>query len=119
MVITRQTELYTKLKQFLTDLVEVKQVNISNLHSFLDCDHISFTTLNVSTKHIASTNRIVVSLTKNSARSFYLKQLNSVLAEKTNPPKIDLKDDCLAQIKEQMPPLHKTEFNHYHKLRRV
>jgi hypothetical protein len=83
------------LNKFLTDLAEVKQVSISDLHSFLDCDHTSFTTLNVSTKHIASTNRITVSLTKNSARSFYLRQLNSVLAEKTNPPKIDLKDDCL------------------------
>ena|SRR5437763_5925195 len=43
-------------------------------------DHTSFTVLSVSTKHIESTDRISVTLSKNSARSFYLGK------EKTNTP---------------------------------
>jgi len=81
------------------DLAEVKQVNISDLHSFLESDHTSFTTLNVSTKHIESTNRITVSLTKNSARSFYLNKPKSALAEKILSPHRDLKDDCLTDAR--------------------
>src|SRR6266498_3600779 len=57
-------------------------------------DHTSFTVLSVSTKHIESTDRISVTLSKNSARSFYLGK------EKTNTPQTipyppKLKDDCL------------------------
>jgi len=54
------------------DLAEIKKVARKDLHNFLSLDHTSFTTLSVSTKHIESTNRISVSLTKNSASSFYL-----------------------------------------------
>jgi len=64
------------------------------LRNFLSLDHTSFTTLNVSCKHIESTNRISVSLSKNSASSFYLgdKQLKNLNPNQQNK---DLKDDCL------------------------
>ena len=54
------------------DLAEIKKVSLTDLHNFLSLDHTSFTVLSISTKHIESTNRISVSLTKNSASSFYL-----------------------------------------------
>ena len=77
------------------DLAEIKQVNINDLHSFLEEDHTSFSALNVSCKHIESTNRISVSLTKNSAKSFYLNKPKTDLAKKVQAYHRDLKDDCL------------------------
>jgi len=50
--------------------------------------------LNVSAKHIASTDRLTVSLTKNSARSFYQKE-KRLKNFTTNQTKPDPKDDCL------------------------
>jgi len=84
-----------ELSNFLMQLAEIKQVNISDLHNFLSLDHTSFTTLNVSCKHIESTDRISVSLSKNSASSFYLgeKQLKKLNSNSEN--KSELKDDCL------------------------
>jgi len=78
----------------LNDLSKIKQVSKSDLKHFLSLDHTSFTVLSVSTKHIESTDRISVTLSKNSARSFYLGK------EKTNTPQAisyppKLKDDCL------------------------
>jgi hypothetical protein len=58
------------------DLAEIKKVSLTDLHNFLALDHTSFTVLSVSTKHIESTNRLQVSLTKNSAKSFYLGKEN-------------------------------------------
>jgi len=79
----------------LNDLAQIKQVSKSDLKAFLTQDHTSFTVLSVSTKHIESTDRISVTLSKNSARSFYLdqhKNQTQPLSNLTNPP---LKDDCL------------------------
>ena len=79
----------------MNDLLEIKKVNRSDLKHFLTQDHTSFTVLSVSTKHIESTDRISVTLSKNSARSFYLgKELkNSTAATLSQPDK--LPDDCL------------------------
>jgi hypothetical protein len=78
----------------LNDLAEIKKVNRSDLKAFLTQDHTAFTVLSVSTKHIESTNRISVTLSKNSAQSFYLGQA----AKKPLPAKLVkpvIPDDCL------------------------
>jgi hypothetical protein len=74
--------------------LEVKKVSLTDLHHFLQLDHTSFTVLSVSTKHIESTDRISVTLSKNSARSFYL---GSKGKNSTPQPTISVqpKDDCL------------------------
>jgi hypothetical protein len=77
----------------LNDLSEIKQVSKSDLKAFLTQDHTSFSVLSVSTKHIESTNRISVTLSKNSARSFYLGQEKPAHSNNQFTPK--LKDDCL------------------------
>jgi len=56
----------------LNDLSQIKQVSLTDLHSFLIQDHTSFSVLSLSAKHIPSTNRLSLTLTKNSAKSFYL-----------------------------------------------
>jgi hypothetical protein len=79
----------------LNDLLEIKRVSKSDLKAFLIQDHTSFTVLSVSTKHIKSTDRISVTLSKNSAQSFYLDQEKKTklvelpITPKTRP------DDCL------------------------
>ena len=81
-------------QKLLNDLIQIKQVNRSDLKAFLTQDHTSFTVLSVSTKHIESTNRISVTLSKNSAQSFYLGQEpKKSTAAPSNPLK--LPDDCL------------------------
>src|SRR6185369_13560764 len=81
-------------QKLLNDLVEIKQVSRSDLKSFLVQDHTSFSVLSVSTKHIESTDRISVTLSKNSARSFYLgKEPKSSSSNLSQEPKII--DDCL------------------------
>jgi hypothetical protein len=78
----------------LNDLSEIKKVNKSDLKAFLTQDHTSFSVLSVSTKHIESTDRISVTLSKNSARSFYLgKEPKKSTTALSNPTK--LPDDCL------------------------
>jgi hypothetical protein len=85
---------YPKTPQkLLNDLAEIKQVSKSDLKAFLAQDHTSFSVLSVSTKHIESTNRISVTLSKNSAQSFYLGQKKSTAAKPAQPDK--LPDDCL------------------------
>jgi hypothetical protein len=81
-------------KKLLCDLAQIKKVNLTDLHNFLAQDHTSFTALSVSTKHIESTNRISVTLSKNSARSFYLEQPKKTKKAElaTAPTK---PDDCL------------------------
>src|SRR5215208_2159089 len=79
-------------EKLLNGLAEIKQITKSDLQRFLTQDHTSFSVLNVSCKHIESTNRISVTLSKNSARSFYLEQ------PKHQTPPLSLpkpKDDCL------------------------
>jgi hypothetical protein len=81
--------------KLLNGLVKIKQVSKSDLKEFLAQDHTSFSVLSVSAKHIESTDRISVTLSKNSARSFYLdqpKNQTQSLSLSTKPP---LKDDCL------------------------
>ena len=77
----------------MNDLAQIKRVSKSDLKAFLVQDHTSFSVLSVSCKHIESTNRISVTLSKNSAQSFYL-------AKKTKPAELPLtppskSDDCL------------------------
>jgi hypothetical protein len=59
-------------QKLLSDLSQIKQVSLKDLHSFLVEDHTSFSVLSLSAKHILSTNRLTLSLSKNSAQSFYL-----------------------------------------------
>ena len=81
-------------QKLLNDLAEIKRISKSDLKSFLVQDHTSFTVLSVSTKHIESTDRISVTLSKNSARSFYLgKEPKKSTNQPVELPK--LKDDCL------------------------
>jgi len=79
--------------KLLNGLAEIKKINLTDLHQFLQSDHTDFKVLNVSCKHIESTNRISVTLTKNSAKSFYLnkepKHSNQTL------PNPLIKDNCL------------------------
>jgi len=81
-------------QKLLNDLTQIKQVNRSDLKAFLTQDHTSFSVLSVSTKHIESTDRISVTLSKNSAQSFYLgkEPKNSTTAGQSQPKIID---DCL------------------------
>ena len=80
--------------KLLNGLSEIKKVSKSDLKAFLAQDHTSFSVLSVSTKHIESTDRISVTLSKNSARSFYLgKDLKKSTPALSNPTK--LPDDCL------------------------
>ncbi|CAH1766958.1 5688_t:CDS:2, partial [Entrophospora sp. SA101] len=81
-------------QKLLNDLTQIKQVNRSDLKAFLTQDHTSFTVLSVSCKHIQSTNRISVTLSKNSAQSFYLDKpkiaQQQPISNLSKP-----KDDCL------------------------
>ncbi|CAI2192154.1 7883_t:CDS:2, partial [Funneliformis geosporum] len=82
-------------QKLLNDLAQIKQVSKSDLKAFLTQDHTSFSVLSVSTKHIESTDRISVTLSKNSAQSFYLDQ-----PKKTKPVELPTTpktkpDDCL------------------------
>ena len=89
------TGLKTSLKnpyKLLNSLAEIKKVSKRDLHRFLELDHTSFTTFNVSCKDIKETNRITISLSKPSAKNFYL---NKPLNSSSNRVEIDLKDDCL------------------------
>jgi hypothetical protein len=58
--------------KLLNDLSEIRKVSLKDLHSFLTQDHTSFSVLSLSAKHVESTQRLSISLTKNSASSFYL-----------------------------------------------
>src|SRR5207248_5093904 len=82
-------------QKLLNDLAEIKRVNKSDLKAFLAQDHTSFTVLSVSTKHIESTDRISVTLSKNSARSFYLGKEKSSATQPDNSNLPPLNDDCL------------------------
>ncbi|CAG8627164.1 6833_t:CDS:2 [Ambispora gerdemannii] len=81
-------------QKLLNDLAQIKQVNRSDLKAFLTQDHTSFSVLSVSTKHIQSTNRISVTLSKNSTQSFYLDKpkiaQQQPISNLSKP-----KDDCL------------------------
>ena len=78
----------------MNDLAQIKKVSKSDLKAFLTQDHTSFSVLSVSTKHIESTDRISVTLSKNSAQSFYLDKKKTKSAELSITPKTK-PDDCL------------------------
>src|SRR4051812_20424212 len=59
-------------QKLLSELSTIRTVSLADLHSFLIQDHTSFSVLSLSAKHIISTDRLTISLTKNSAKSFYL-----------------------------------------------
>src|SRR6185436_7096242 len=81
-------------QKLLNDLLEIKRVSRLDLKHFLTQDHTSFSVLSVSTKHIESTDRISVTLSKNSARSFYLGQ-EPKRSTTLSPQPDKLPDDCL------------------------
>lgn len=58
----------------MNELAEIKAINRNDLHHFLQEDHTNFSVLSVSAKHIQSTNRLTITLSKNSAQSFYVSQ---------------------------------------------
>src|SRR3954462_4289833 len=77
------------------DLAEVKQISLTDLQHFLQKDHTSFTTLSVSCKHIESTNRISVTLSKPSAKVFYLNPTKNTTVQSMSSKKVSSVDDCL------------------------
>jgi hypothetical protein len=60
-------------KLLMQTLSKFKQVSQQDLHRFLASDHRDFNVLSISFKQILSTQRTSVILSKNSAKSFYLK----------------------------------------------
>lgn len=75
------------------DLAKLKQVNLTDLANFLSKDHRNFSVLTANLKVINSTQRTSVTLSKNSAKSFYLNKES--LNQKPKKDKPELKDDCL------------------------
>src|SRR5689334_1280753 len=73
-------------KKLLNDLAQIKQVSKSDLKAFLTQDHTSFSVLSVSTKRVEATDRISVSLAKNSAQSYYLSKPKSSNSKAPSPP---------------------------------
>ena len=72
-------------------LSKIKQVSKQDLHRFLQSDHRDFNVLSVSFKQILSTQRTHVVVSKNSAKSFYLKDKSK---PKLTQPKPTLPSDC-------------------------
>jgi hypothetical protein len=80
-------------------LSKIKQVSKPDLHRFLQSDHRDFNVLSVSFKQIVSTGRTSVILSKNSAKSFYLKDKPQIKeakpeAESTNKLPTDCRKDA-------------------------
>ncbi|CAI2187570.1 14044_t:CDS:1 [Funneliformis geosporum] len=78
-------------------LDKFKQVSQQDLHRFLASDHRDFNVLSVSFKQILSTQRTSVILSKNSAKSFYLKDKNRAKPVEINPkptPPVDCRQDA-------------------------
>jgi len=76
-------------------LTKIKQVSKNDLHRWLESDHRDFNVLNVSFKQIVSTGRTSVILSKNSAKSFYLKDKSQIKPTKTETePTNKLPTDC-------------------------
>ncbi|CAI2187096.1 2339_t:CDS:2 [Funneliformis geosporum] len=77
-------------KLLMEALSKFKEVSKQDLHRFLQSDHRDFNVLNVSFKQILSTQRTSVILSKNSAKSFYLKDKNRAkpveIIPKPTPP---------------------------------
>jgi hypothetical protein len=79
----------------LNDLAKIKQLNPHDLHSFLQEDHTSYSVLSVSAKHIPSTSRLSITLSKNSASSFYLGVSSNSSSSQPISSASTVSDDCL------------------------
>lgn len=75
-------------------LSKIKQVSKNDLHRWLESDHRDFNVLNVSFKQISSTGRTSVILSKNSAKSFYLKDKSKPSLKSIQEPTNKLPSDC-------------------------
>ncbi|RHZ36592.1 rolling circle replication-associated protein [endosymbiont GvMRE of Glomus versiforme] len=75
-------------------LTKIKQVSKENLRQFLISDHRDFNVLTLSFKQIPSTQRTYVSISKNSAKSFYLKDKNKPTKSIQNNSQNQLPTDC-------------------------
>ncbi|RHZ36282.1 rolling circle replication-associated protein [endosymbiont GvMRE of Glomus versiforme] len=75
-------------------LTKIKQVKKENLRQFLISDHRDFNVLTLSFKQIPSTQRTYVSISKNSAKSFYLKDKNKPTKPASLKPQETLPSDC-------------------------
>src|SRR5690348_6600982 len=78
----------------MSALAEVKQISLTDLEQFLTEDQNSFSVLTAVLNQIKSTNKTSVTISKNSARSFYLgKQSKKNVLELNHQPKKVI-DDC-------------------------
>ena len=75
-------------------LNKIKQVNKEDLRRFLASDHRDFNVLTLSFKQIASTQRTHINISKNSAKSFYLKDKSKSVKPVSPEPKETLPTDC-------------------------
>jgi hypothetical protein len=82
---------YTKL---MAALAEVKRINLTDLKQFLAEDHTSFSVLTAALNQIKSTNKTSVTISKNSAKSFYLGKTKKPISETANLPNSKTPDDC-------------------------
>ena len=83
-------------------LAKIKQVSKADLHHFLQSDHRDFNVLTLSFKQIASTNRTFITLSKNSAKSFYLKDKN----KPTKPSQLESKNQLLTDCRKDAQNCH-------------
>ncbi len=81
---------YTKL---MAALAEVKRINLTDLKQFLSEDHNSFSVLTAVLNQITSTQKTSVTISKNSAKSFYLGKPKKLISEPANLPNKKA-DDC-------------------------
>ena len=79
----------------MNDLAEIKKLKPNDLHSFLQEDHTSYSVLSVSAKHIPSTSRLSITLSKNSAKSFYLGVSSNSSSSQPTSSASTVSDDCL------------------------
>lgn len=75
-------------------LNKFKQTSKEDFHRFLASDHRDFSVLSISFKQILSTQRTHIILSKNSAKSFYLKDKSKTKETKPAELKPTLSADC-------------------------
>jgi hypothetical protein len=77
------------------ELANLKKVSLADLTAFLRQDHTNFSVLNVRLKSILSTGRTSITLSKNSAKSFYLNSKPTETKELAKSAENSLPADCL------------------------
>jgi hypothetical protein len=82
---------YDKL---MSALAEVKHINLTDLKQFLTEDHNSFSVLTAVLNQITSTQKTSVTISKNSAKSFYLGKTKKPISEPTSDQKPKNPDNC-------------------------